>query len=215
MVMMIEREEAIAVLGAARLGILKQCIEEAWTKYDKVVRPELPLCSQVGMANTVRELVVQQVRDRFFGIEGVVIHDRTGVGGRFLVEIDRKLILSFKKLTTDFHTTNNPTATSLAFDRQETGLLEADLPRITVGYQLGEYGTSIAGIYIAFCIGDEAVWHYDLVTGSSSIEIEFPRDASSAADEEREENKRRDGKRRKRQGTDDGDDTNGGVTDGE
>lgn len=208
--MMVRRDEAVETLGDARLAILKQCLDEAWATFDRSFRSALPLCSPVGMANILRELVIQQVRERFVGVDGVDIRDNNVVGGRFLAEIDRRLILSFKKLTKDFQTTNNPTETSRAFDTQEPGIEGMpDLPRITVGYQLGQYGTSIAGMWLAFVVGKECVWHHDLQTGAGSIEIEFPRDEESAAEKERRASERqireqREAERRKRVQGDDG-----------
>lgn len=204
MAMMIQQDDAVEALGTVRLAILRECLDAAWEAFEATIRPVLPLCSPVGMANILRELIIQQVRERFVGILGVNIRDHNVVGGRFLAEIDQKMILSFKKLTKDFQTTNNATKTSCAFDKQELGIEGMpDLPRITVGYQLGHYGTSIAGIYLAFVVGEECIWHHDLQTGAGSIEIEFPRENESAADKERQEVERREAERRTRaQGTD-------------
>ena len=137
--MMIQQDEAVEALGKERLAILRRCLDAAWENYERAFRPLLPLCSPTGMANVLRELVIQQVREQFVGVPGVVIRDNNVVGGRFLAEIDKRMILSFKKLTRDFLTSNNPTKTSIAFDTQKPGIEGmADLPRITVGYQLGQ-----------------------------------------------------------------------------
>lgn len=215
--MMISMTEAIDVIGDSRRAVLRESLESAWTMYESHVRPVLPLCGPRGMANCLHELIIQQVRDRFVGASGVVIHDHSVIGGRFLVEIEHRLMLSFKKLTTDFLTTNNPTAKSLAFDRQEPGIEGmSDLPRITVGYQLSDYGTAFAGIWLAFVSGKDCLWYYDLRTGSSSIDLDFPVFERSAADFEREERRRRETKRHLRlEGTNDGNDSaaNDGAND--
>jgi hypothetical protein len=207
MTMMIRQDEALEILGDGRLAILLECVEAAWARFEATFREWLPLCSPTGMANILRELVVQQARERFVGVRGVVIHDRNVVGGRFLAEIDHKIMLSFKKFTRDFQTMNNPTETSVAFDNQEEGLEGMlDLPRITVGYKLTAYGT-MEGIYLAFLVGKEAVWHHDLRTGVGSIEFEFPTPDESAADRERREAEEKraaeEERRRRAQGTDD------------
>lgn len=188
------------------MALLRLCLDNAWVKYEATFRPVVPLCSSIGMANILRELVIQEVRERFVGVTGVDVHDNT-TGGRFLVDIDRRLLLSFKKLTKNFRTANNPTETSKAFDRQERAKGVAERPRVTVGYQLGHYGTSIAGTWLAFVVGKQCIWHHGLPTDDSSIEIEFPRNEQSAADKEREdaaEKTAAEEKRKKRkEGTDD------------
>lgn len=223
MTMMIAQGDAVEALGQERLAILKTCVDEAWQTFDETVRPIVPLCSPTGTANILRELLIQQVRERFVGVSGVNIHDRNVVGGRFLAEIDQQMILSFKKLTKDFHTSNYPTDTAQAFDKQEPGLEGMpDVPRITVGYQLGQFGTSLSGVFLAFVVGKECVWHYDLQSGSGSIEIDFPREEESAADKERKNAARKNAARRTKraQGTDGAalsnnrDDDDRGDTDG-
>ena len=105
----------------------------------------------------------------------MIVHENI-IRGRFLVEVDGRLLLQFKKLTRDLVTVNNPTETSEAFDRQQEIEGVPALPRLTVGYQLGQYRTDLAGIYLAFLIGKECIWHHDLRTGEGSIgmDLEFP-----------------------------------------
>lgn len=192
MPMMIRRESALEALGPDRLAVLRDCVAEAWREYEESVRPILPLCSPVGMANILRELVVEAARSRLTEEDGFSILD--GVcGGRFLVQVDGRLVVQFRKLTRDFLTRNNPTDTSDAFDRQEPGIEEIpDMPRLTVGYQLGQYRTSIAGYYLAFVVGNECIWHHDLDTGEHSIVLDFPEFAGeSAAEQETAEEERR------------------------
>lgn len=184
MTMEIDADSAVDGLGPERMGKLRGCLEGAWTIYDASIRPTLPLCSAVGMANILRELVIEQVRNTFVGVPGVEIKDNT-VKGRFLLEIDKKFLLQFKKFTKDFQTVNNPTETSLAFDNQQIVEGVPDLPRITVGYQLGQYNTSLAGMWVAFCIGKENIWHVDLQGGERSLKLEFPPQDESAAKKER------------------------------
>lgn len=183
--MMVTHEDAVSVLGARRIKLFNSCIDDAWKLYDSTVRPVIPFCTLRGQANMLHELITQRVRDSFHGIRGVVIHDNT-IGGRFFLEVDRRVAVQFKKLTHDFRTTNNATDTSDAWDRQE--LIEGfpSCPRLTVGYQLGQYGTAIAGRWLAFVIGKSCEWHHDLETGEHSQVFDFRRaDSPSAAEQER------------------------------
>lgn len=172
MYMTIGLEAAINGIGSKRLKLLRKCHEVGWERYEGAIRPVLPLCESGAQATIVHECVIEEVRRRFAGVEGVIIHDRD-LGPRFLVEMDRRMILQFKKLTRDFLTVNNPTDTSEAFDRQEFVDGFPNLPRLTVGYQFGQYGTSMGGIWLAFIKGKEPVWYYDLRTGEQSTGLDF------------------------------------------
>jgi hypothetical protein len=193
--MMIGRPKAVRIVGPERLALLLQSVEGGWAKFEDRIRPWYPLCSPTGMATMIHEGVKDEVRRQFEGVPGAIIHDGTlGRARRFLLELDRRLIVQFKKLTEDFHTVNNPTETSEAFDNQQRGCDELpDLPRLTVGYQLGQYGTSLAGIWMAFVVGKEAAWYHDLQSGEYSTQFVFPHRDRSAADEEvaTEEERRR------------------------
>ena len=56
MPMAVAKEEALAILGDARLGVLLNCLEQAWQVYDTTFRPEIPLASPTGIANCLHEL---------------------------------------------------------------------------------------------------------------------------------------------------------------
>ena len=190
--MMIVRETAVELIGDSRLALLKECVDTAWSRYDADFRPILPLCSPVGMANILRELIIEDARGRLTNDLRFQILDGVS-GGRFLTLVDGTIVIQFRKLTRDFLTRNNPTATSDAFDRQEPDLDGVpDTPRLTVGYQLGQYRTALAGTYLAFVVGNECVWHHDLATGEHSITLDFPPiDGPSAAEQEAEAERRR------------------------
>lgn len=156
MAMEIRQEDALEGMGDDKRALLRQCVEGAWTLYTERFRPVLPYCTPRGMANILHELTVQQIRDKFAEVPGVEIRENW-VKNRFLLEISGVMILQFKKLTKNFQTRNIRTRTSLAFDGQRDVEGMPSLPRVTVGYQLGQYNTEIAGIWLAFLIGKEAV----------------------------------------------------------
>lgn len=189
MTMMIDEEAAVAALGEECLGILRDCVEAAWDKFEHHFRPILPLCSPGAMATIVHELTLEEARRRFGPETGVVVRDALVQGKRFMLEVPGKCIVRFKKLTKDFQTSNYPTETAVAFDAQQLVRDYPGLPRLTVGYQLGQYRTSITGIYLAFLIGKDVIWYRGLDEAGGSTVIEFPRspDMPSAADIERAE----------------------------
>lgn len=201
MTMWIDREVAVQRLGDSRLDLLLQCHDDAWVEYNATIRPRLPLCDMAAMATILHEIIKEKSRELFLGVDGVLVRD-PAPGGRFLLEVDRKVVVQFKKLTKDFRTVNNPTVTSLAFDRQQlSGELDVPpFPRLTAGYKLGQYGTEIEGIWLAFVIGDECIWYHDLRTGEYSrmLDLPVPR-GPSPAEIEREEHRWRSLNERKRE----------------
>jgi len=184
--MTVEHDDAVDLIGPDRLGQLKACVLGAWEDWESHFQAILPMPSAVGLANILREAVVQRVRAAFGDQAGVDIRDNV-LGGRFLLILDSALVVQFRKLTKNFRTVNNPTAASDAFDRQESVEGFPALPRLTVGYQLSNYRTELAGVYLAFLIGKECVWYHDLATGESTLSIEFPDIEESAAEQEAKE----------------------------
>lgn len=185
MAMMIGQDSALELIGPERRNLLLECVDAGWQAWAQEVRPHLPLCSPRGLANVVHELVVHQARSRLTPELGFRIDDPVS-GGRFLAIVDGRLLLQFKKLTIDLCTRNNPTDTSRAFDRQERGIEGIpDLPRLTVGWQLGQYATELSEVYLAFLVGDEAVWYYNLRNGEQSTALDFglPEGPSPAEEE--------------------------------
>lgn len=194
MPMWIGQEEAIAALGEERLAPLAECVDSAWAVYEETFMPEVPVCSGIGQANILHELVAQQAREQLDTEEGFRIHDRTDDRGRFLVTVDGQITLQFKKLTADLLTRNNQTETSRAFDLQEPELDGIpNYPRLTVGWVLGQYRTSLSEVYLVFAIGDDVQWHYDLRSGEGSISLELVRpDGPSPAEQEAALERRKD-----------------------
>ena len=194
--MMIRKDDAVYAIGPVRMKMLLACIDEAWRLYNAHVRRLVPLSTMRGIATSLNELIMQQVRERFDGVAGTKIRDNT-TGGRFLLEIDGTLMLYFKKLDDDFKTSNHATEMSRAFDAQEEEVADFPaMPRVNAGYQTDGFGTAMTGKYLAFGIGNENVWHHNIETGEQSIELEFPTPKRSPADQEIDAlQKRRNGKR--------------------
>jgi hypothetical protein len=208
------REESLNDFGPERLGALLASVDAAWATYDAEFRPKLPLATFSFIASAMHELVAQEIRARLDGRPGVNLIDGAvgAANGRFLVEVDRRYILQVKKLTEDFRTRNNRTDASDDFDSQRSIPTLPDYPRLTLGYKLDDYRTTITGIFVAYNIGDENVWYQDLRTGEYGEGFEallFPGPAGpSAADQENAEAER---KRSKNAGEDDSEGANEGA----
>lgn len=168
------------------MGLLLRCHERAMEIYNEKFRPILPLCDPRRMPTILHELIIQEARRAFTDIVGVVPRDPS-IGDRYLLEVDHRLIVQFKKFTKDFRTENNPTQTSRRFDEQELGPGLPPYARLTAGYQLDEYNTAMSGVFLAFVVGYSCPWHHDLRTGEHDLSLDFPQpEGPSAAQLERQ-----------------------------
>ncbi len=180
-------DEALRLLKPV-LPDLRECVRAAWAKYEATMPAALPLASASFRAHAMHEFVLEEVRHRIGDVYRQAEVAEPNPKRRFLVYWAKRLALQFKKLGPDFLTSNYPTETALAFDRQDLNLPDCKpYPKLTVGYQLDEFATGLTGIYLAFRIGKECVWWHNLDTGEGSIMLEFPAPDTlrpSAADEE-------------------------------
>ena len=190
MAMSIARKTVLDHLGPEFLALLRECLEVAWEQYETRIRPALPLCDPIAQATIIREFVLEEVRQAFQGKAGITIRD-CPTDNRFLLQVGNSFVIQFRKLTTDFRTVNNPTKTSEAFDRQDQVDGYPPLPRLTAGYQLGQYRTDFAGIWLAFLVGNELQWYHDLRTGEYPITLDFPKPDGGPADLDTDEERRR------------------------
>ena len=84
------------------------------------------------------------------------------------------LVVRFKKVDEDLRTSNFPTPTALLFDSQAPlpGIPLGD--RVTVGYLLNEFETSILGVFVILAKSDRVLWSYELAAAVDLVEL-FPR----------------------------------------
>ena len=169
---LISRDEALQILGSVA-SQLRDCHVEAWQAYRDFVSPHMPLATIGGKAATMHELVIQRVRHHSVEMSGVKVRENI-CGGRFILEVKNQIIIHFKKLTEDFHTTNNPTENSDKFDLQQEIEGFPAWPRLCAGYAFGELGTSMEGPFLALLIGKSCEWYVDLSSGEGTGILPFP-----------------------------------------
>ncbi len=180
---LILRDDALKIIGPVNRAHLRDAHLEAWDIYQSVIHPTAPLAGIVGKASWMHELIIERVRQHAPDMQSVKVRENV-CGGRFLLEIGNQLIIYFKKLTTDFHTTNNPTDNSDAFDSQ--GEIDGfpAWPRINAGYAFNELGTTIDGPYLAFMLGSKNCnWYHDLRGGEGTGILPFPTPDKGKPDE--------------------------------
>ena len=169
---LISPDDAFNILGPI-LPHLRDSHTEAWDIYQRHISPHMPLATIRGKAGTINELVIERVRQHLPDMPSVVPRDNV-CGGRFLLEVDRQVIVYFKKVTASFCTTNNPTENSETFDTQSAIEGFPAWPRVVATYALSEFGTSMQGPYLAFLIGKECQWWRDLNGGGGTGILPFP-----------------------------------------
>lgn len=158
----ISKAQALEILKP-HLPLLQESVEVAWGKW-KGEGPKLFMMPNPRLrANAVNNLIEQEVRLRFGAASDVRIVER---GQRFLLGVKGRLLLRFKKVDAEFRTRTYPTRTACAFDAQgKLAIFEehADLPRVTLGYQLNRLATHINEVALVFAVGSEVRWHEPLL----------------------------------------------------
>ena len=171
MTFVIGREKAQQIIGKARLGWLRSCVERAWVVWKNGGMKLLPTCEQSALPTVFRQLVLQQIKDTLEEQDGVSIHPYSR--HRFLLVIDDVLVVQIRKLTANLRTRNIETETSKDFDRQLSLAEYPDYPRLTLGYQFTDYHTDLSEILLVFNVGNHNQWYYDLRTNEHSLEMPF------------------------------------------
>ena len=171
MTFVIGRQRAQRLIGKARLGWLRSCVERAWVVWQDEGKKLLPTCEQSALPTVFRQLVLQQIKDTLEGQDGVSVHPFSR--HRFLLVIDDVLVVQIRKLTANLRTRNIETETSKDFDRQLSLAEYPDCPRLTLGYKFGDYHTNLSEVLLVFNVENQNQWYYDLRTHEHSLEIPF------------------------------------------
>lgn len=172
--MLISHSEAEAILQPYK-KTLYDCValagETYWSPQLNHIRHNF---SPRTRANIIHDLMVANARSMFDGIEGICFLE---FGGIFLIEIDNKIVLRFKKLNEDKRSSNIPTLQAVNF------LEQLDLPgipshtRLIVGYELNNLHTEIATVTITCPNGEKNEWYFE-IEGEEPIQtaevIAFP-----------------------------------------
>lgn len=154
--MRINREQAEAVLQPLQ-SLLVEAVEAAFRRFSPM-RAGFNRPRPAMMATVMNNLVEEEICRVLTGVRGVnpIIHN-----GRFLIGYGG-LILQFKKLTSDYCTSNYPTPTALRFDGQLViSEILAREPRLTVGYQLSRYWDQLRSVVVIYAIDNKPhfIWH--------------------------------------------------------
>ncbi len=165
---MISESQAKAILEPYH-PVIHSCVASAWRRWEQQLRFSVALPSARYAANTMYELMVDEVRRQLTQLPGVTIIE----GQRFLVGIGG-LVLRFKKLNSALETSNYPTDTAMMFDAQLVlpGIPEG--PRITVGYRHDRFWSRLLDVVVVASASKQVLWSYSVVPPAAKV-IDMPR----------------------------------------
>lgn len=171
--MFISQFEAEAILEPYRLMIWES-ITSAWVDYELHYEHVRHLHTSRTRANIIHDHIVFNARKIFDGIEGICLHD---INGLFLVEIQEKVLLRFKKLDEEKRCHNIQTQQTVDFFGQmELPYMPPHAIRLIAGYELNSLQTEIKAISITCPNGSNNAWYFEVespVIESAEI-VDFP-----------------------------------------
>lgn len=169
---MITEREARQIL-IPHHGRFHDVMDTAWTRWVKDHRPLLPFHTPTGRANLIHDLIEDEARKRFAGLQGAKPVD--GQSERFLLNVEDRILVQFKLLDQRLLTRNYPTRTAISFEYQQPWIDGMPTyPHVSAGYCLDRTGTDVEGYYIVCAEGKQVEWFYRLERAASGVVVPYP-----------------------------------------
>ena len=168
---LIDRDTAQVLLTTYHAD-LRECVETGWRSWSAHVRPTMPMPFPRVLANCVHQYAADEARRRFGQDPRVEIKEEMA---RFLLCIDKRALLRFKRLDDAMQTSNYPTPSAVLFDRQTVLPHVPLLSRLTVGYRLNQAETELASVHIVLAKGRRILWDYEIEKGSGAVVVPMQR----------------------------------------
>lgn len=164
---MLKRSEAKDILEPYS-PIIRECIYLGWNEYYTEYADKLHIHCPIARATTIRSHILHHVRLKFSGYENITFIEK---GNLFILCIDWKIAIKFKKLNADFTTCNAPTKQSIDFIQQTLfeGLL-INATHLHAGYMPNDLWTGLHGIYITCPNGNKIKWDIELQDANQLID---------------------------------------------
>ena len=165
--MSVSSEEAKLIL-APHLDNLQICVSRGLQEYCSAYPSVRHLHSPWSRATLVRDHIVAQVRKAFEEVEGIKIIQKQGL---FLLSIEGKLLLRFKKFNRKMLTRNHPTQQAFRFSEQLSipGFPPA-ATNINVGYMPNDLWTDALKVLITCPSGSSSInWYIDITSNTEII----------------------------------------------
>ena len=143
--MSISSEEAKAILEP-HIRTLQNCVISGLDEYNQYYSSTHHILSPHARARIIRDHIIFSVKKDFEGVNGVKISNKRGL---FLLFIDEKLLLRFKKINNKMRANNYPTKQAREFSEQLSfdGFLPSTT-NINVGYIANDIFTSAEKIVV-------------------------------------------------------------------
>ncbi len=173
--MVIAQVEAVEILRPY-LETIRRVIVGAWADYEIQYKDVRHIHSITCRANIIHSHMVDRARKEFEGVEGVHVME---IDGLFLLSIQNRLVVRFKKLDNEMKSRNFPT------DRQLDYLAQYDCPgipaatRLEAGYQENFLQTGIRSVLITCPRGRKVDWYIELQEPPVTNVVELPVNAPS------------------------------------
>ena len=156
--MTLSKEEAEFILAPHKLR-LQNCIESAWNDLHRLKEYLPHIVTPRTRANLMHDFMVSHARNEFDGVKNVRLCDMNGL---FLLILEERINIKFKKLNDDKMPSNIPTQQNDFFMQQ------LDLPGIEsannliAGYELNTLATDLHEITITCPMGNRNEWYINL-----------------------------------------------------
>lgn len=156
--MEIAQLEAVGILEP-HFNSIWRIVTGAWGDYNEHYKEMKHKYTPTCRANIIHSHMVDNAKKEFEGVKGV---KPMVIDGLFILSIENKLVVRFKKLDDDMKSRNYPT------NRQIDYLAQMDIPgiplatRLEAGYQLNELQTGYKSVLITCPQGSKIAWYLEV-----------------------------------------------------
>lgn len=176
--LLISEQEAKFILEP-HLSAFRQVMENAWQDWISIPDEQRVKLDARSRASCLYAFIMHHAKTRFDNVPGLKLIEKRGL---FLVDVNDKVVVRFKKLGANKKTRNASTKQQITFG------LQLELPgmpqavRLNVGYVLNLTQTAFEDLFVTLQQGRKLKWDFPIPEISPSI-IEMP--VTAAHDESR------------------------------
>ena len=168
---MLSKEESEQILKPHYHDLLVDCIDPAWDIYKNVFQEYQSFLELRTRAGILRDLIVSKVRIKYFGKPNPRIIENSN--GLFMLSFDDIVFARFKKIKTDYTTSNILTQQAIQFNSNELFPEYINKVLVNIGYMV-DRDWNRKGTYICCPNGNSSyLWYLDLAANGIFNEKEL------------------------------------------